>query len=78
MGEYRPKQRANSMLQSCTGYSLITNAQWQTIARNIEQVSANWSGGSVGAGSLNRGHSDSAPNNALAASTDDDPCYDTG
>jgi len=38
--------------------SLMTNAQWQTIARNIESVGKNWSGAKVGSGSLNRGHSD--------------------
>ena len=62
-----------------TGYSLITNAQWQTIARNIEQVAANWSGRAVGSGALNRGHSDSSPNSSLPASTDDDQaCHQTG
>jgi hypothetical protein len=38
-------------------YDLISNAQWQTIARNIENVGINWSGGSVGSGALNRGYS---------------------
>lgn len=59
-------------------YDLISNAQWQTIARNIEGVASNWSGGSVGSGSLNRGHSDGTPNNALAAAADSDPCNGTG
>ena len=60
------------------GYSLITNDQWQAIARNIEQVAANWSGGVVGSGSLNRGHSDNSPNSALVADTDDaNGCYGT-
>lgn len=53
------------------GYDLISNDQWQTIARNIAGVASNWSGNAVGSGELNRGHSDSSPNNALAASTDD-------
>ena len=53
-----------------TGYSLITNDQWQTIARNIEQVAENWENGTIGS-VLNRGHSDGDPYNALAASTDD-------
>jgi len=40
------------------GYSLISNAQWQTLARNIESVPGNWTGGSVGSGGVPRGHSD--------------------
>ncbi len=62
-----------------SGYGLISNAEWQTIARNIEQVSSNWSSGTVGTGALNYGHSDGSPNNAIAASSDDaDPCFETG
>src|SRR5690606_29006040 len=63
-----------------TEYDLISNAQWQAIARDIELAQSggvflNWSNGSTaGANALNRGHSDNSPNNALAASTDDDPC----
>ncbi len=34
------------------GGHLITNAEWMTIARNAEQVAANWDGGSVGSGAL--------------------------
>jgi hypothetical protein len=60
-------------------YNLISNAQWQTIARNIQNVAVNWSGGSVGSGALNRGHSDSSPNNALAAdASDTNACLGTG
>jgi len=61
------------------GYSLISNAQWQTIARNIEQVGANWSGGQPGAGQLNRGHSDLSPPFALPAGLSDSlGCFGTG
>jgi hypothetical protein len=66
------------------GYDLITNAQWQAVAREIEQaqtagVYLNWSNGSTsGANALNRGHSDTDPLNALAASIDSDPCFGTG
>jgi hypothetical protein len=60
-------------------FDLITNAQWQAVARNIEGVSSNWSNGnSSGSNALNRGHSDNSPYNSLAASTDDDPCSGTG
>jgi len=62
-----------------SGYDMISNDQWQTIARNIAGVASNWSTGTVTSGQLNRGHTDSAPNNALAAVTDDnDPCNGTG
>jgi formylglycine-generating enzyme required for sulfatase activity len=47
-----------------TGYNLISNDQWMTAASNIASVSANWSGGAVGSGALNRGHSDNDPTNA--------------
>lgn len=61
------------------GYQFITNAQWQTIARNIAQVAENWSDGAVGSGVLNRGHSDSDPYGFLEASSrDDDACLGTG
>lgn len=63
-----------------SGYDLISNDQWQNIARNIASVAANWSGNAVGSGELNRGHSDSSPNNALDASADDvnGNCFGTG
>ena len=60
------------------GVELMTNDHWMTIAANIAQVGDNWSTGTVGTGILNRGHSDSAPSAALAASTDDDGCFGTG
>lgn len=60
------------------GYSLISNNEWMTIARNIEQVAENWSGREVGVGELNRGHSDSNPLEMLEASPDDhQACYGT-
>ena len=40
------------------GGHLITNEEWMTIARNIELVPENWSGGSIGNGFLPRGNSD--------------------
>lgn len=60
------------------GYDLISNAQWQTIARNIADQATNWSTGTVYSGELSRGHSDGSPNNSLAASTDNDGCNGTG
>ncbi len=67
-----------------SGYGLISNAQWQAVAREIELaqnagVYLNWSNGSTsGANALNRGHSDNGPPNTLAASLDSDPCFGTG
>lgn len=75
--------RANS-ITACTnlgaGYNLISNAQWQTIARNLELVGFNWATGTVGnAGGMNTGHTDSNPGGALAAVADDnDSCSGTG
>ena len=66
----------NNSLQKCEGlgatsYDLISNNEWQSMARNIENVASNWSTGVVGEGSLNRGHSDNTPSNPLEASGDD-------
>jgi hypothetical protein len=36
-------------------YALISNPQWQVIAKNIEATSANWSSGTVGSGLLQGG-----------------------
>jgi hypothetical protein len=42
-------------------YDLLTNAQWQAIARNAETVSSNWSNGNSSASdSLNRGNSNNS------------------
>lgn len=62
------------------GYDLISNSQWQTIARNIEGVAWNWDTGVVGGGAgLNHGHADNSPAGRQAASTDDNsPCTNTG
>lgn len=55
-----------------TGYDLINNDQWQTIARNIELVASNWSSGTVGTGAINRGNSSS---NGSAGCTGSDGLY---
>ena len=65
-------------------YDLISNAQWQTIARNIETVPSNWSSGTVGTGTLargwaaNTGYGDGWTNSAVAPSTDSNCLYNTG
>jgi hypothetical protein len=57
----------------------MTNPQWMTIARNIEQQGVNWSSGVAGVGYLSRGHSDNDPGYGIAAAaTDDDPYYLNG
>ena len=44
-----------------SGYSLMTNDEWQTVARNIELVPGSWGGGTVGsAQGLSIGNSGSA------------------
>lgn len=54
-----------------TGYHLITEAEWMTIATNALWVASNWTTGTVGSGALFSGHNDNAPANALAADTND-------
>ena len=73
----------DSARESCmnlgANYNLISNSQWQTIARDITLTASNWSTGTAYSGELNRGHSDNSPANAIAAVTDDnDPCNGTG
>lgn len=74
----------NTARTSCanlgSGYRLINNSEWQTIARDIASVGANWSTGTAGSGSLSRGHSTSDPvASVLEASADDDQgCLGTG
>ena len=59
---------SNDYCQSI-GARLITNNEWQTIAWNVQNVSSNWSGGSVGSGYLGRGNSNGSA--AKIASADD-------
>lgn len=49
------------------GAHLMTNAEWMTIARNLEQVTTNWSDGGIGSGFVPRGnyHSSSAMDGSL-------------
>ena len=56
-------------------YDLITNNEWQTIARNIEGVASNWSGGAIGSvGGINTGAIKNGEYNILTSS-DDNPCF---
>lgn len=71
-----------SAKSACTalgvGYDLISNAEWMTLAHDVEATASNWDGGVVGVGALFRGHTDSAPLGALAASNVLDPYDGTG
>ncbi|NCN41664.1 hypothetical protein GW916_10515 [bacterium] len=54
--------KLNTVADGTGPYQLMTNAQWQTMAVNIENVASNWSGASpaVGVGQIARGHTDNA------------------
>lgn len=45
-----------------SGAHLVTNNEWMTIARNLEQVGENWTGGNQGDGVLKRGNVGSISN----------------
>ncbi len=64
----------NTVFGSC-GCSVISDAEWLTIAHNLANVPSNWTGGSVGSGTIYRGHTDNSPSTRLAASSDDDNGY---
>jgi hypothetical protein len=58
------------------GYDLMSNREWMTIAREVELVGANWSGGVPGSGRMIEGNTDAT---GSAAVTDpSDPYSDTG
>ena len=55
-------------------FTLTSNAEWMTMAWDIEDNPANWSSGIVGTGHIPRGHSDDVPN-ALLSVTDESDHY---
>lgn len=68
------------------GWHLITNAEWMTIAREVETVPDNWCNkNGTGCGNppgtpgkiLANGHNDLIPGKALPAGADDQSCYGT-
>lgn len=69
-----------------SGYDLISNAHWQTIARNIADVADNWGFAENGQiskfayrGSLSQGISDSSrPHAQEASDSDEEGCFNTG
>jgi len=56
---------------------LISNAEWMTMAREIENNPANWSGSTVGTGTIAAGHNDNDPAEPLRIIGDID-YIDTG
>ena len=63
-------------------FTLISNPEWMTVARDLEGVGSNWSGGSVGSGHLSRGWSastgdDGFQNSAVAPSTGSSCLFNT-
>lgn len=70
---------ANMSESGFTGtFALISNPEWMTIARDLENVASNWSGTVVGIGHIPRGHSDNSPANILAVTDTNDPYDGTG
>ena len=75
----------NALNEVSSKYFMITNAEWMTIARDIESVGENWSGSLPGMGVLARGHSDEVevveavlPPLLEASSDDSDSYFGTG
>ncbi|MEE3079812.1 MAG: hypothetical protein VX341_10785, partial [Bdellovibrionota bacterium] len=59
-------------------FTLISNPEWMTIARDIERTPANWEGEAVGSGHIYRGHSDNNPSHSLQVLDELDPFDSTG
>ncbi|NDK07611.1 hypothetical protein EOM39_00015 [Candidatus Gracilibacteria bacterium] len=55
VGNLRQSEAIDACKSIGEGYHLITNNEWMTIARNIESQGGNWTGNSVGNGSIFRG-----------------------
>ncbi|MCM2322728.1 MAG: hypothetical protein NDJ90_05665, partial [Oligoflexia bacterium] len=75
-GVTRDQAKLACQANGVPNYDLISNAQWQTIARNAESVANNWIGGVAGAGALFQGHSDYSPLSVLSVTNEADP-YDS-
>jgi len=58
-------------------HKLFRNAEWMTIARNIEAQASNWQSDVVGLDCLYGGHMDNSPASKLATSDDGTPYYGT-
>lgn len=77
-------QNLNNQEGTTNQYDLITNDEWQTIARNIEEQKSgstnNWGTDSYGDLSLNHGHADNAPGQSCNATNEyvDGDCSNSG
>lgn len=73
---------ANNLVSSSggalSGGHLVFLELWKKIAKDISLNGVNWTGGVVGSGTMNRGHSDNAPAYSLPISSDGDGYYLTG
>ncbi len=58
-----------------SGYKLINDNEWLSIAKNIEKVASNWNSSIIGSGFIYLGHSDNYPSNSLAADINDSNGY---
>ena len=67
----------NNSITECSNvgsdYALMTNDEWQTVARNIEGVSSNWGGGTVG-NTLGLSIGNSVSPSQPASENDNEPC----
>ena len=69
----------NSAATAATGAHLLTEYEWMTIAANASQQVANWSGGSIGSGTLPIGSSAASYGGvAIALSNGETVYFDTG
>ena len=58
-----------------TGYHLMTNNEWMTVASIAVSTAGNWSSGTVGSGAVASGNTGSVTSNACAAATADGDAY---
>ncbi|MDB4330199.1 hypothetical protein N9948_00530 [bacterium] len=67
-----------------SNYALVSNDEWLTLARDVENVATNWSSGSVGVGVIARGwtaataYGDAWENTTYAPSEEETCKYNTG
>ena len=58
-----------------SGYHLMTNEEWMTVASNVATTGLNWSNGIVGDSEMAKGHSDNNPASACPADPNDTNAY---
>lgn len=73
---YASQETAISACESLgEGYHLMTNAEWMTVARNVEQVAQNWNSSVVGEGYIYTGYVLVGANRQKINHTDDNDGY---